>query len=98
MANDESTATEDLAPEEEGLDEEVKPSIREMKKRGWTMAVKRAIKEFSADGCTDLAAALTYFSVLSIFPALLALVSIIGLVGDPQETKQTLLDVIGQLG
>ena len=98
MASDESTTTEDLAPEEEGLDEVAKPTLRQMKKRSWVFAFKRAIKEFSADGCTDLAAALTYFAVLSIFPGLLALVSIIGLVGDPDETKKTLLDVIGQLG
>lgn len=98
MATGESTTTEDLRVDKKGLDEDAKPSLRELKRRSWLVAGKRALKEFSADGCTDLAAALTYFSVLSIFPALLALVSIVGLVGDPDETKQTLLDVIGQLG
>ena len=81
MANDESTATEDLAPEEEGLDEVAKPTLRQMKKRSWVFAFKRAIKEFSADGCTDLAAALTYFAVLSIFPGLVAVFSLLGVVG-----------------
>ncbi|MFX4285713.1 YihY/virulence factor BrkB family protein [Janibacter sp. G349] len=98
MATDESTATADLTGDDAGLDEVAKPSLRHMKRRSWVFAFKRAVKEFSADGCTDLAASLTYFAVLSIFPALLALVSIIGLVGDPEETKKTLLDVIGQLG
>lgn len=98
MATDESTATADLTDEDAALDEDAKPSLRRMKRRSWVFAFKRAVKEFSADGCTDLAASLTYFAVLSIFPALLALVSIIGLVGDPEETKKTLLEVIGQLG
>lgn len=71
--------------------------LRKLPVRHWIFAVKRAVKEFGADGCTDLAAALTYFSVLSIFPAMLALVSILGLVGEPEQTKQTVLGVIGQL-
>ena len=66
--------------------------------RYWAFAIKRAFKEFMADGCTDLAAALTYFSVLSIFPAMLALVSILGVVGEPEQTKTTVLDVLAQLG
>ncbi|WP_068260685.1 YihY/virulence factor BrkB family protein [Janibacter limosus] len=98
MAIDETTETDALPEDSEGLDESAKPSLRELKKRNWTFAFKRAIKEFSADGCTDLAAALTYFSVLSIFPAMLALVSILGLVGEPETTKSTILDVLDQLG
>ncbi len=43
--------------------------------------LKRTFKEFSADNLTDWGAALTYFAVLAIFPALIALVSIVGLVG-----------------
>src|SRR4051812_41079608 len=47
-----------------------------------TMAVlKRTVREFRADNITDWAAALTYYGVLSIFPALIALVSIVGLLG-----------------
>jgi membrane protein len=44
-------------------------------------AVKRTIREFRDDELADRAAALTYYGVLSIFPALLALVSILGLLG-----------------
>ncbi len=44
--------------------------------------LKRAAKEFSDDKLTHWAAALTYYAVLSIFPALLVLVSILGLMGD----------------
>ena len=52
--------------------------------------LKRTFKEFSADNITDWAAALTYYAVLSIFPALIALVSVVGLVGD--SATQALLD------
>ena len=44
--------------------------------------LKRTVREFRDDNLTDWAAALTYYAVLSIFPALIALVSIVGLVGD----------------
>ncbi|GES29254.1 hypothetical protein San01_17410 [Streptomyces angustmyceticus] len=43
--------------------------------------VKRTLREFKEDNLTDWAAALTYYGVLAIFPALLALVSILGLLG-----------------
>lgn len=46
----------------------------------WKYAIKRAVKEFSSDGGTDLAAMLTYYTVLSLAPALLAIFSIISLV------------------
>ena len=47
--------------------------------------LKRTVKEFSEDNMTDWAAALTYYGLLSLFPALIALVSIIGLVADPRQ-------------
>jgi membrane protein len=55
--------------------------------------LKRTFKEFSADNITDWAASLTYYAVLAIFPAIIALVSIVGLLGS--STTQTLLDNIG---
>jgi membrane protein len=51
---------------------------------------KRTLTEFKADNLTDWAAALTYYGVLAIFPALLALISIIGLLGS--STIQPLID------
>jgi membrane protein len=59
---------------------------------------KRTLTEFSEDNMTDWAAALTYYGLLSLFPALIALVSIIGLFGDPQSTTKTLTDIVAQLG
>ncbi len=48
------------------------------------------MREFKDDNLTDWAAALTYYSILAIFPALLALVSVVGLLGD--STTQSLID------
>lgn len=47
----------------------------------WRDVLKRTVAEFREDNVTDWAAALTYYGVLSVFPALIALVSILGLVG-----------------
>ena len=41
--------------------------------------VRRTLREFTADECTDLAAALTYYAVLAVFPAAIALLSLLGL-------------------
>lgn len=60
----------------------------------WKYVGKRAINKFGADGCTDLAAALTYFGVLSLFPAILVLVSIVGLVGQAEETTRLILQMV----
>src|SRR4051794_34331915 len=49
----------------------------------WGGVIKRTIKEFREDNLTDGAAALTHYAVLAIFPALIALVSILGLLGQP---------------
>src|SRR4051795_9053614 len=62
-------------------------------KRSWWGVLRRTVKEFKDDNLTDWAAALTYYSVLAIFPALLALVSVLGLIG-PSAT-QPLIDNLG---
>ncbi|MFB9235978.1 YihY/virulence factor BrkB family protein [Plantactinospora siamensis] len=55
-------------------------------------ALKRTVKEFQDDNLTDWAAALTYYGVLSLFPALLVLVSVLGLLpGDTRESLQNSL-------
>ena len=72
--------------------------VTELRTQSWKYIAKRSIAKFSADGCTDMAASLTYYGVLSLFPAILALVSIVGLVGQAEETTQVLLDLVRQLG
>src|SRR4051794_40358022 len=58
-------------------------------KRQWGPVLKRTVKEFRQDGLTDWAAALTYYGVLALFPALIALVSIVGFLG--QSTVNSLI-------
>lgn len=53
----------------------------QLSKRSWRAVLKRTVREFQDDELTDRAAALTYYGVLSLFPALLVLVSILGLAG-----------------
>ena len=60
--------------------------------------VKRTFTEFSEDNMSDWAAALTYYGLLSMFPALIALVSIVGLVGDPATTTKAITDMVTKVG
>ncbi|MER7277761.1 YihY/virulence factor BrkB family protein [Dactylosporangium sp. NPDC000244] len=71
MADDESTADD---PVSGGPD---RPT--ELSKRSWFEVLKRTIKEFNNDNLSDWAAALTYYGVLSIFPGILVLLSLSGL-------------------
>ncbi|MGN6556771.1 MAG: YihY/virulence factor BrkB family protein [Solirubrobacterales bacterium] len=59
----------------------------------WFGVLRRTFAEFNADGLTDWAAALTYYGILAIFPALIALVSILGLIGT--SATKPLLDNLG---
>ncbi|WP_153394267.1 YihY/virulence factor BrkB family protein [Ornithinicoccus halotolerans] len=70
----------------------------DLSKRSWKGVLKRTVSEFGSDQCLDLAAGLTYFAVLSVFPALVALTSLLGVFGSGRETTQAMLDLIGQLG
>jgi membrane protein len=56
------------------------------------------VSEFVDDGLTDWAAALTYYGLLALFPGLIALVSIVGLVGDPDSATETITEVVTALG
>ncbi|GAA1755592.1 YihY/virulence factor BrkB family protein [Streptomonospora arabica] len=62
----------------------------ELPKRSWIGALRRTFGEFRRDNLTDLAAALTYYGLLSIFPAILVLVSLLGFAG--QSATQALTD------
>jgi len=72
-------------------------SPAQLKGKGIFAAVKRTFKQFSEDNISDWAAALTYYGVLSIFPAVLVLVSLLGLLGsDGQQTVRGAVDEIVQ--
>jgi len=61
-----------------------------LSKRSWWGILKRTVREFREDNLTDWAAALTYYGVLAIFPALLVMVSVVGLIGE--SATQPLID------
>ena len=65
---------------------------------GWWATIKRTATEFQEDNLSDWAAALTYYGLLSLFPALIAMVSLIGIFGDPKSTTSSLTEIITELG
>src|SRR3954471_18781889 len=81
------------APKSKSPSRDVPDQPTDLPGESWPAILKRTFKQFSEDQLTTWAAALTYFGVLSIFPMLLALVSVLGVVG-PSAT-QPLIDNIG---
>jgi membrane protein len=69
----------------------------DLPKRSWWQILKRTVNEFQDDNLTDWAAALTYYGVMSLFPMLIALVAVLGLVGQSGSIA-TLLDSFRQAG
>lgn len=67
----------------------------ELSRRSWWEVLKRTVRQFGRDNLTDWAAALTYYGVLSIFPGLVVLTALLGLLG-PGPT-QTVIDNINQV-
>ena len=70
-------------------------SPTELDRGSWWKALKRTFQEFSNDNLSDWAAALTYYGVLSIFPGVLVLISVLGLLG--QGTTDRVQDTISGL-
>ena len=69
----------------------------DMTVRAWWHALRDAAKRFSADNLGDRSAALTYYSVLSIFPGLIVLISLLGVLGN-EDTVNGLLRIVEDLG
>ncbi len=69
----------------------------DLEKPSWKYVLRKTVREFSDDQCTDLAAALTYYAVLALFPALLAMVSLLGIVGQ-QDKTDALIGVLSDVG
>jgi membrane protein len=67
----------------------------DMRRPSWKSVLKRTMKEFKDDELADRAAALTYYGVLALFPALLVLVSLLGLAGE--STTRTIVDNVTRL-
>lgn len=64
----------------------------------WAATLKRVFSEYQEDNISDWAAALTYYSVLSVFPGLLVLVSLLGVFGQHPQTTNALLEIVADLG
>ena len=64
----------------------------------WWATLKRTASEFQEDNLADWAAALTYYGLLSLFPAVIAMVSLIGIFGDPKSTTASLTEIITEIG
>jgi membrane protein len=60
--------------------------------------LRRTVREFREDNLTDWAAALTYYGVMSLFPMVLVLVALLGLVGQYPQTSDAMLRIIGHIG
>jgi len=72
-------------------------SPAEVAKPSWKYVLRKTLREFTADQCTDLAAALTYYAVLSLFPALVALISLLGVVGQGERSTDTILSLVDEV-
>jgi membrane protein len=67
----------------------------DLSRGAWRAVLKRTFREYREDNLTDLAAALTYYGVLAIFPMLIVLVSILGLIG--RSATQPLIENLGKV-
>jgi membrane protein len=93
------TADETTTEQAPDPDDPRKPaSPTDLTKPSALYVLRKTAREFGADQCTDLAAALTYYAVLSIFPALVAVVSLLGVFGQGKPTTDALLQIIGDAG
>src|SRR4051812_33659642 len=84
------------APSPDAADKPESPA--DLSRQSWFYVARRTVREFSDDQCTDIAAALTYYSVLALFPAAIAILSLVGLVGQGPSTVDTLTQILRQIG
>ncbi|MGE2713972.1 YihY/virulence factor BrkB family protein [Mycolicibacterium litorale] len=91
----EDASTKDHAPDP---DDPRKPdSPTDLTKPSALYVLRKTAREFGKDQCTDLAAALTYYAVLSLFPAVLVMVSLLGVFGQGRRTTDALLDIVNDV-
>lgn len=82
----------------EHQNQEAEPvSPRQLDKRSWKYVGVRTVRQFSAHQCVDAAAGLTFYAILSMFPALIAIFSLLGLIGQKGEAAKTVLDLIEEV-
>ncbi|MEO7126549.1 MAG: YihY/virulence factor BrkB family protein [Nakamurella sp.] len=69
--------------------------ITDIRRQSWKFIGKKTFREFGDDQCVDLAAGLTYYAVLALFPAILVVVSLLGLIRRDQQGTDALMGIIG---
>jgi membrane protein len=79
--------------ERQAVERDAPDQPTDLPRRAWPAVLKRTVREFNGDHLTDLAAALTYYAVLAIFPMLVVIVSLLGLLG--HSVTQSLIDNLG---
>lgn len=94
----EPDANEDTKGAPDPEDPSKPDSPTDLKRRSVLFVLRKTLREFSTDQCTDLAAALTYYAVLSLFPALVVVVSLLGVFGQGQRTTEAVLQIVDDLG
>ncbi|OKK21990.1 ribonuclease BN [Streptomyces sp. CB00455] len=80
---------------DEQVEERAPDQLSQLPGRSWKAVLRGTFKEFKDDELADRAAALTYYGILALFPALLVLVSLLGLAG--KSTTQRVLDNVQKL-
>ena len=68
------------------------------RRTGLWPTLKRTALEFQEDNLTDWAASLTYYGLLALFPAMIVLISVVGLVANPESTTSTITDIVNKIG
>ncbi|KHL04244.1 YihY/virulence factor BrkB family protein [Sinomonas humi] len=67
---------------------------QDVTKPSWRYIARKTLREFTNDQCMDLAAGLTYYGILALFPALLAIVSLLGLFGQAENTVSGMMNIV----
>lgn len=88
----------DVPPAQAVTDADTPDSPTDLKKHSWLYIARKTAREFTEDQCTDVAAALTYYAVLALFPAAIAILSLVGIVGSGPGTVETLLQILRDVG
>lgn len=79
--------------------EDVKPdSMGDVSGPAWKYVARKTLRKFGNDQCTDMAASLTYFGVLALFPAVIAILSLLGVFGQGTKTIDTILTIVSNIG
>lgn len=73
-------------------------SPADLTRASWMYVARKTRREFSRDQCTDLAAALTYYAVLALFPTAIALLSLVSVFGQGPNTVDFLLRIVSDTG